>query len=147
MAAAASISVLSVSSLAGRFIAGYAEDKGLSSKFFLSLANMFCAAGLLLLLPAREFFLAYAAAGRIGIGNGIGYISQPLVMSHEFGADIFPVINGYIYPANYILGALGPLAAGFGSAVGGSYVPVFAVSALLCMGGGMVLLGLSRQKK
>jgi cyanate permease len=145
--AAASISVLSLSSLAGRFIAGYAEDKGLSSKFFLALANMLCAAGLLLLLSAHGFVMVYAAAILIGIGSGIGYISQPLVISNEFGADIFPVINGYIYPANYILGALGPLLAGFGSAIGGSYVPVFAVFSFLCLAGGVALLVFSRQKK
>jgi cyanate permease len=146
--AAAAISVLSISSLAGRFIAGYAEDKGLSSKFFLALANIFCAAGLLLLLlPINGLALICAAVCVMGTGNGIGYISQPLVISNEFGADIFPVINGYIYPANYILGALGPLIAGFGSAIGGSYIPVFAVFALLCLGGGMSLLAFSRYKR
>ena len=145
--AAASISVLSISSLAGRFVAGYAEDKGLSSKFFLALANIFCAAGLLaLLLPVNGFAFVCAAACAMGIGSGIGYISQPLVVSNEFGADIFPVINSYIYPANYILGALGPLIAGIGSSIGGSYVPVFVVFSLLCLAGGAVLLVFARQK-
>jgi CP family cyanate transporter-like MFS transporter len=142
--AAGAISALSLSSLGGRFIAGIAGGKGRRSGLFLALANFFSAAGLLLLIPARSLVVFYAAALVIGLGTGIGYIAQPMVISDEFGAENFPVINGYIYPANYILGALGPLLAGIAAASGGTYVPVFTVLAAVCGAGGCILLFVKR---
>jgi cyanate permease len=138
--AALSISVLSLSSLAGRFVTGIFSGKKLSARAFLVLSNFISAAGLLVLLPARGPALFYLSAFGIGIGIGIGYIAQPIVIAAEFGAKNFPLINGYIGSANYILSALGPLAAGIAAAAGGGYIPVFAVLIAICAAGGFILL-------
>jgi cyanate permease len=138
--AALSISVLSLSSLAGRFAAGIFGGKKPGAQTFLVLANFISAAGILLLLPARGPVMYFLSAAGIGLGTGIGYIAQPLVIATEFGAENFPLINGYIYPANYVLSALGPLLAGIGAAAGGGYIPVFTVLAAICAAGGLVLV-------
>ena len=121
-------------------MAGIFGGKKLSVRTFLALANFISAAGTLLLVPARGPLMFYLAAFGIGTGTGIGYIAQPMVIAAEFGAENFPLINGYIYPANYILSALGPLLAGIGAASGGGYIPVFAVLAAVCAAGGLILL-------
>jgi cyanate permease len=143
--AAGAISVLSLSSLGGRFVAGIAGGKRRRAGLFLALANFLSAAGLLLLIPAQTLVVFYAASLCIGLGTGIGYIAQPLVISNEFGAENFPVLNGYIYPANYIIGALGPLFAGIGASAGGTYIPVFTVLAAACGAGGLVLLFIKKE--
>jgi cyanate permease len=137
--AALSISVLSLCSLGGRFTAGIFGGKKIKARTFLALANFISAAGTLLLIPARGPLMFYLSAAGIGIGTGIGYIAQPMVIAAEFGAENFPLINGYIYPANYILSALGPLLAGIAAAAGGGYIPVFTVLALVSAAGGLIL--------
>jgi cyanate permease len=138
-AAVGAFSFMSLIGLAGRFLAGIFGGKLMSNKHFLMSANFFCASGLLALVVFPGVVGMYAAVLLIGIGNGIGYIAQPIVISDEYGVRDFPVINGYIYPANYILGALGPLIAGFGATIGGSYTPVFFVLALIGAVGGVAL--------
>lgn len=146
-AAAGAISVMSLSSLGGRFVAGIFGDKRISSHLFLAMANFLSAAGLLLLIPAQNLAFFYTAVFVIGLGTGIGYIAQPIVIANEFGTKDFPVINGYIYPANYIIGALGPLLAGIGAASGGSYIPVYTVLVAVCSIGGVILLFVKKDGK
>jgi cyanate permease len=137
--AVGAFSIMSLTSLGGRFLAGIFGGKIMTNKHFLMSANFFCAAGLLALVCFPGVAGMYAAVTLLGMGNGIGYIAQPIVISGEYGVRDFPVINGYIYPANYIIGALGPLIAGFGATLGGSYIPVFFVIAVLGAIGGVAL--------
>jgi MFS family permease len=143
--AVGAFSIMSLAGLGGRFLPGIIGDKiifgkiVITNKHFLMSGNFIGAAGLLALIVFPGAAGMYVGASLVGIGNGVGYIAQPIVIANEYGVRDFPVINGYIYPANYIIGALGPLIAGFGATLGGSYTPVFFVLAVIGAVGGVAL--------
>ncbi|MGI6424672.1 MAG: MFS transporter [Tepidanaerobacteraceae bacterium] len=136
--AALVISIISASSLIGRFATGFVADRKLKSNTMLALSNIIMAMGMILFRNLSSVVIIYFSAFVFGFGVGLGQVSQPLAISNYYGSNNFPVINGIIHPINYILSAIGPLTAGV-MATTHSYNTIFLILSLLSFSGGLVM--------
>ena len=133
------ISIISITSLIGRFAAGFTSDKILKSNTILAISNIIMAVGMILFNNISSIAFIYFSAILFGFGLGIGYVSQPLIISNYYGSNNFPIVNGVIYPINYIAASIGPIAAGFVASMTGSYSIAFGIMSALSISGGIVL--------
>ncbi len=135
------ISIMSVVSLAGRFLFGFLCGKRIKITAGLAFANFSMGIGLLLIVFfVKSIVAVYLGGGFIGLGLGAGYIATPLFYSDFLGNINFPRVIGCVSPINYTSSALGPLLAGLVATITGSYANVFIAMSFLCISGGLSIL-------
>ena len=143
--AVATISVMSMASLIGRFVAGFITGKVLSARMEGVLSNLFCTAAIVLLVFCGQSLLLMNLGGALmGLGLGMGYISQPLVTTECYGKENFSAISGWTSILSYVAAAVGPLVAGLAAKATGSYVTIYLVFGALCAVGGLIMLGIRK---
>lgn len=134
------ISIMSLASLCGRFLAGALTGRFFHARYNCVAANIFCAVAILVLLFGKSPMLLNLGGILMGLGIGVGYIGMPMVTSECYGKENFSAVSGWLSSVNYIMSAVGPLVAGFMAKYTGSYVLTFLIFGALSVLGAVAAL-------
>ncbi|HKV03697.1 MAG TPA: MFS transporter [Candidatus Acidoferrales bacterium] len=129
--AAKSISVIMVSSLIGQFAVAALGDR-VEPRLLSAVAVTFYGAGTLLAIHAVTPAVMYAYAILMGSGFAAAFTCFATILSNYYGLKIYPALLGVTTPIGTILGAAGPVTAGYFYDCYGSYAQVFAAVAAIC---------------
>jgi len=129
--AAKSISVVLISSLIGQFAVATLGDR-VEPRFLSAVAVCLYGLGTLLAIhPARSETM-YIYAVLMGSGFGTAFTCLQTVLSNYYGLKVYPALLGVTNPVGTILGAIGPVAAGYFYDKYGTYSGVFEAVAAIC---------------
>ncbi len=131
------ISILSVTSLAGRLLAGVIPERWIPPKYLLGLATLIMTGGVFVISTMAGMLIIYAGTALFGLGFGITHVIQPIVEARLYGSENFSVIHGSIQPVNYVIGAFGPFLVGVFADRSGSYAVPFLVLGVMNLIGGI----------
>ena len=109
--AAAVLSVAGFTTLASKLSTGYLLDRFVAHRT-VALLFVICAAGFLAVLYGRATWMAFAAAGLVGIGMGAESDAVPYLLARYFGLARFGELYGYTWSVYALAGGLGPALAG-----------------------------------
>ncbi len=107
-------------SIAGRLLFGYLGDL-LEIRHLFVAAYSLQAAGVLVLMNARDMAMVYLFIALFGVGFGGTVPLMPAIRRQYFGTKAFAKIQGFMTPIALIFSAAGPIAAGYVFDVSGSY--------------------------
>ena len=105
----------------------------------LAVALLASALGLAGFAAARSELVAYASIGLLGLGYGVGFTSEPVVVARVLGTRAFLSANGVRLGLTGVVGWLGPRWTGAAADASGAYDQAFAVLAALCVAGAVVV--------
>jgi MFS family permease len=118
--AAAALSVLGVTSLAGRLVVGALLDRFTASRIaFVMLLP--ASAGILMLSRATTFTTGCAAAALIGVSGGAEADITPYLLTRYFGVRSFSALYGLTWTFYALAGGVGPVILGRAFDATGSY--------------------------
>ena len=138
-AAAQSLAVLMLSSVIGQFTVAALGDR-VEMRYIFALAVALFGVGIALATHASSSFALYPYAVCMGSGFGAGYTCLATMQTNYFGAKVYPLLLGITIPMGTILGALGPVIAGWFFDTYGSYTRIFYLIASVCFASGLLLL-------
>ncbi len=133
------ISVLSISSLAGRLFCGALPENFISPKYTLCLANILMAAGLAISVFLPTVPAAYFGSAMMGVGLGYGHVGSPVFLSRIYGPENFAAVAGGMAPINSIIAGGGPVLVGIAAATMSYRIPYLVTIVLGLVGGVCVL--------
>lgn len=112
--AALAISAFSIASLVGRLLIGTIPETVITPKMNNAFGTIIFTAGMvaLLLMPLTVTTICVFTA-IMGFTFGTTMIGFPIMVSRNFGAGNFPVVNAKMALIQNVLGAVGPLVVGF----------------------------------
>lgn len=132
------VSLVLLSSLAGRVLMGMLADM-MKRKYVMILIYLIVAGSIPLLLmpsfPGREYIFAVI----FGIGLGGDYMIIPLMAGDLFGVKTLGRVMGIVLVADGVAESLMPMLVGRMYDVAGSYVPGFVVLVCVALGGALVI--------
>lgn len=135
------LSLISVSSLVGRLLAGAVPERLVPANRSLGLGNVVMGAGTLLVTAAHSQGAILLGGVGFGLGIGVATVALPIVVSRLYGAGHFSVVNGNLSLLNYLFGAGGPaVVGGVAGLLGGYRLPFAAAAVLVVVSGGVVCL-------
>jgi MFS family permease len=137
--AARSISVVLISSLIGQFTVAALGDR-IEPRYLSAVAVCVYGAGTLLAIHAVGTQTIYAYAILMGSGFGAAFTCLQTVLSNYYGLKVYPALLGVTLPVGTILGAVGPVTAGYFYDKYGTYAQVFAIVAALCFASAILYL-------
>jgi sugar phosphate permease len=143
VAAASTVGMIGMASIAGRFFFGWLSDRLRDPKYAATLGFVFMAAGMGLLLSAGTAQALFLCAVLFGIGYGSLSPMMALLVADRFGREGLGSILGMVnFFAAGVGGSIGPLLAGAIYDVRGSYTPAWGLllAALLTAAALMLLL-------
>ena len=120
------IAALGASGLIGRPAAGWLGDKA-GPRIVLAAVIGIQAAACAVFVGAEALWLLYFASALFGIGANGAVTLFPAVVSDLFGRTNVGAISGSIFAVCGLIGAMGPLAAGYIRDVTGAYTLAFAI--------------------
>ena len=138
-AAAQSLAVLMLSSVIGQFTVAALGDR-VEMRYIFAIAVTLFGIGIFLATHASSAFALYPYAICMGSGFGAGYTCLATMQTNYFGAKVYPLLLGITIPMGTILGALGPVIAGWFYDTYGSYTRIFYLIAAICWTSGVLLL-------
>jgi MFS family permease len=130
--AARSISVIFGSSLIGQAVVAVLGDR-IEPRFISAVAVCLYGGGTLLAIHASNTTIMYVYAVMMGTGFAAAFTCIMTIWSNYYGPKLYPALLGVTTPLGTILGAIGPVSAGYFYDKYGSYVPVFEAIAVLCL--------------
>jgi MFS family permease len=130
--AARSISVIFGSSLIGQAVVAVLGDR-IEPRFISAVAVCLYGGGTLLSIRASDTTTMYVYAIMMGTGFAAAFTCIMTIWSNYYGPKLYPALLGVTTPLGTILGAIGPVTAGYIYDKYGSYVPVFEAIAVLCL--------------
>ena len=130
--AARSISVLFASSLIGQVAVAALGDR-IEPRFISAVAVCLYGGGTLVAIHASSTTTMYVYAIMMGTGFAAAFTCIMTIWSNYYGPKLYPALLGVTTPIGTILGAIGPVTAGYVYDRYGTYVPVFEAIAALCL--------------
>jgi MFS family permease len=143
--AATVLSVLLVSSIAGRITMGWAADR-FPKKYVMLAACLFVAGGVPLLFSPDLSRMAYLFAVVFGFGMGADYMMIPLITAECFGLRSLGRIMGIIITTDSLGQAFAPVVVGHIYDVRGSYGWAFILLTAMAGTGALAIALLKRPK-
>lgn len=137
-AAARSISIIMISSLIGQFTVAWLGDRVETRYIFAAAVSLF-GVGIALSTKAHGPGAIYPYAICMGTGFSACFTSLATMLSNYFGAKVYPLVLGVTTPMGTILGAIGPVLAGWSYDKYGSYADAFYVVAGICFASTILL--------
>ncbi|MBZ5696042.1 MAG: MFS transporter [Acidobacteriia bacterium] len=138
-AAAKSISIVMISSLIGQFAVAALGDR-VEPRFLSAVAVCLYGAGTLLAIRAVEPVAMYSYAILMGTGFAAAFTCLQTTLSNYYGTKIYPALLGVTTPFGTILGAIGPVTAGYVYDRYGTYSYVFSGVAAICFASAVLYL-------
>jgi MFS family permease len=138
-AAAESLSVLLLSSLIGQFAMAVLGDR-VEPRYIFAVAVCLFGFGIWLATRAVSAESLYPYAICMGSGFGAAFTGMATILSNYYGPKIYPLVLGVTTPVGTIVGAMGPVAAGYFYDKYGTYNPVFSAIAGLCFASAILLM-------
>lgn len=138
-AAAQSLALLMLSSVIGQFTVAALGDR-VEMRFIFAVAVVLFGIGIALATHASSSFALYPYAICMGAGFGAGYTCLATMQSNYFGPKVYPLLLGITIPMGTILGAVGPVIAGWFYDSYHSYTQIFFLVAAVCFASAMLLL-------
>jgi MFS family permease len=129
--AAKSISVVLLSSLIGQFAVAALGDK-VEPRYLSAVAVSLYGTGTLLAIHAVDPVSVYVYAILMGSGFGAAFTCFATILSNYYGTKIYPALLGITMGMGTILGAVGPVTAGYLYDKYGTYSQAFEIVAGLC---------------
>jgi MFS family permease len=129
--AAKSISVVLLSSLIGQFTVAALGDR-VEPRYLSAVAVCLYGAGTLLAIRAVDPASVYVYAILMGSGFGAAFTCFATILGNYYGTKVYPALLGVTTPLGTILGAAGPVSAGYFYDKYGTYTQVFEIVAGLC---------------
>jgi MFS family permease len=137
--AARSISIIMISSLIGQFTVAALGDR-IEPRFLSAVAVCVYGGGTLLAILASNPVIMYAYAVMMGSGFAAAFTCIMTIWSNYYGRKVYPALLGVTTPLGTILGAIGPVTAGYFFDKHHTYTPVFEVVAGLCFASAVLYL-------
>ena len=129
--AAKSIFVILISSLIGQFTVAALGDS-VEPRLLSAVAVCLYGAGTLLAIHAVTPAVMYSYAILMGSGFGAAFTCMATILSNYYGLKVYPALLGITLPMGTILGAIGPVTAGYFYDRYGTYSQIFSIVAALC---------------
>lgn len=129
--AARSLSVLLLSSLIGQFTVAGLGDR-IELRYIFAVAASLFGVGIALATKAVGPAALYPYAICMGSGFGACFTCLQTILSNYYGPKVYPLVLGITMPIGTILGAIGPVTAGWFYDKYGTYSQVFFIIAGLC---------------
>ncbi len=138
-AAAQSLALLMLSSVIGQFTVATLGDR-VEMRFIFAVAVVLFGVGIALATHATSSLALYPYAICMGAGFGAGYTCLATMQTNYFGAKVYPALLGITIPMGTILGAVGPVIAGWFYDAYHTYTQIFFLVAAVCFASAVLLL-------
>lgn len=145
-AAAASVSIMTISGLAAKALLAAFGDR-IDPRYLWALFTAIFGLGLVLIVDARSEALLVAFAVCIGIGFGGGVVSMMTVLSNYFGLKPFASLSGIAIAINTGCSVIAPWVGGYLFDHGAGYAGTFYTVAAWCVAGAAVLFVLKQPRR
>jgi len=136
--AAGAMSILAISTLAGKLLASFGDR--IEPRYIWAIAMAAFGLGSILVIHATGAFDLYPFPILLGFGWGATLVSMMGAPMNYFGLKAYPAVIGLWLLIQTGIGALAPFAAGYVFDKTGSYTPAFYSIAGLCFAGSLLLL-------
>jgi len=136
--AAMAMSILAISTLAGKLLASFGDR--IEPRYIWAFAMAAFGLGSILVVHATSTFDLYPFPILLGFGWGATLVSMMGAPMNYFGLKAYPAVIGLWLLIQTGIGALAPFAAGYVFDRFGSYTPAFYTIAGLCIAGSLLLL-------
>jgi MFS family permease len=138
-AAARSISIIMISSLIGQFTVAWLGDR-VETRYIFAVAVSLFGIGIALSTKAIGPGAIYPYAICMGTGFSACFTSLATMLSNYYGSKVYPLVLGVTTPIGTVLGAIGPVLAGWSFDKYGSYAQAFYLVAGICFASTILLL-------
>ena len=138
-AAAQSLALLMLFSVIGQFTVAALGDR-IEMRFIFAVAVALFGIGIALATRATSSFALYPYAVCMGAGFGAGYTCLATMQTNYFGPKVYPALLGITIPMGTILGAIGPVIAGWSFDAYHTYTQIFFLVAAICFASAVLLL-------
>jgi MFS family permease len=138
-AAAQSLALLMLSSVIGQFTVAALGDR-VEMRFIFAVAVVLFGIGIALATHATGSLALYPYAICMGAGFGAGYTCLATMQTNYFGPKVYPALLGITIPMGTILGAIGPVIAGWFYDAYHTYEQIFFLVAAVCFASAVLLL-------
>jgi MFS family permease len=138
-AAARSISIIMISSLIGQFTVAWLGDR-VETRYIFAVAVSLFGIGIALSTKATGPGAIYPYAICMGTGFSACFTSLATMLSNYYGSKVYPLVLGVTTPIGTVLGAIGPVLAGWSFDKYGSYGQAFYLVAGICFASAILLL-------
>jgi MFS family permease len=138
-ASARSLALVLFSALLGQFTIAALGDR-IEMRFLFAVAVCFFGMGIWLAARAVGPMSLYPYAIVMGSGFGASFTCMMTILGNYYGPKAYPLVLGVTMPFGTIVGAIGPVVAGYFSDKYGSYVYPFSGVAAICIATGVLLI-------
>ncbi len=138
-ASARSLALVLFSALLGQFTIAALGDR-IEMRFLFAVAVCFFGIGIWLAARAVSPMSLYPYAIVMGSGFGASFTCMMAILGNYYGPKVYPLVLGVTMPFGTIVGAIGPIVAGYFSDKYGSYVYPFSGVAVICFATGVLLI-------
>ena len=128
--AASAVGSMTLLGVIGRLGAGFVGDK-VEPRFIWAAGMVVMGAGIVAIWFASSPTHVWLFALGVGVGFGFAYVMSTVLIANYYGADTYTGLMAFMFPAQFILGSLGPTFAGVAYDTFGSYSPAFFVSLIV----------------
>ena len=137
--AAKSISIIFISSLIGQTTVAAVGDR-IEPRYISAVAVCLYGGGTLLAIRAVDVTTMYVYAIIMGTGFSAAFTCMMTIWGNYYGPKLYPTLLGVTTPFGTILGAIGPVAAGYFYDKHGTYAGAFEAVAALCFASALLYL-------
>ena len=137
--AAESISIVLISSMIGQATVAAIGDR-IEPRLISAAAVCLYGAGTLLAIHAQTPAMMYSYAILMGWGFSMAFTCMATILSNYYGLKVYPSLLGITTPLGTILGAIGPVTAGYFYDRYGSYRQIFSIVAAVCFASAILYL-------
>jgi len=138
-ASARSLALVLFSALLGQFTIAALGDR-IEMRFLFAVAVCFFGVGIWLAARAVSPASLYFYPVVMGSGFGASFTCMMAILGNYYGPKAYPLVLGVTMPFGTIVGAIGPVVAGYFSDKYGSYVYPFSGVAAICFATGVLLI-------
>lgn len=138
-ASARSLALVLFSALLGQFAIAALGDR-IEMRFLFAVAVCFFGIGIWLAARALGPMSLYPYAILMGSGFGASFTCMMTILGNYYGPKVYPLVLGVTMPFGTIVGAIGPVVAGYFSDKYGSYAYPFSGVAAICFATGLLLI-------
>ena len=137
--AAKSISIIFISSLIGQSTVAALGDR-IEPRYISAVAVCLYGGGTLIAIRAVDVTTMYVYAIMMGTGFSAAFTCMMTIWGNYYGPKLYPALLGVTTPFGTILGAIGPVAAGYFYDKHGTYAGAFETVAALCFASALLYL-------
>lgn len=138
-AASQSVAVMMLASLIGQFAVAAMGDR-IETRYLFAAGVAVFGIGIALATRATGTLALYPYAICMGAGFGASYTCLVTIQSNYFGPKVYPLVLGITTPLGTILGAVGPVIAGWFFDAYHTYTQIFSLVAALSFASAVLLL-------